>query len=79
MGKKTARFSVQRAELGWAGTKGGRTIVFRFRDDGKLIGTLQISEAAIKWKRAGLHEWKYDIPVDKLNNLFKAGKALSKS
>ncbi len=72
MGKKTARFSVKGAEFGWSGSRGGRTVEFQFWDDDERIGTLQISEAAIKWRKAYARGWNYNIPVDKLNELFKA-------
>jgi hypothetical protein len=79
MGKKTARFNVKGAEFGWSGKKGGRTVEFEFRDDNKKIGTLQISGAAIKWKKARARSWEYDISVDKLNDLFEAFRPAKKS
>ncbi len=73
MGKKTARFSVRGAEFGWSGKRGGRTVEFTFWDESDLIGVLQISEAAVKWRRAHSRgPWDYDIPVDELDGLFAA-------
>ncbi len=40
--------------------------------EGERIGTLKISEAAIKWRKAYARGWSYDIPVDQLNELFEA-------
>ncbi len=72
MGKKTARFKVRGAEFGWSGSRGGRTVEFEFRDEGELVGTLQVSEARVKWRGAWGRGWQYDIPVDKLDDLFAA-------
>ncbi len=73
MAKKTAKFSIRGAELGWSGKKGGRTVEFKFWDGDDLIGVLQISEAAVKWRKAySRGPWDYDISVDELDGLFAA-------
>ncbi len=69
MGRKYARFSIRRGELGWSGTKGGRTAQFEFWDGERKVGTLQVSEAALRWKSPYTRRWRR-ISVAHLDDLF---------
>ena len=73
MGRKSVRLNVMDAEIGWSGKYGGRTVEFDFYDDDKgkvsKVGTLQISQAALRWKSAYKREWKV-LPIDELDEIF---------
>ncbi len=78
MRKKKAYIRVQGAELGWFGNTGGRIAEFEFRgENGRRIGTLQVSSARIRWRSAGETKWHW-LSVKRLPKLFAKTRTLTK-
>ncbi len=72
MAEKTVLMVARKLELGWSGSKGGRTIEFVFKDGTKKLGTLQVGAAALRWRGPYERNWRHRIPVAELDDLFRA-------
>jgi len=70
MAKKHATLDVRGAEIGWAGSEGGRTVTFAFWDGTQKIGELRVTRAALWWKPAWGRKWGKRISVSKLPEIF---------
>lgn len=67
---KSARVSLSAAELGWLGSRGGRTVEVEFRDgDGGELGTLKISAAHVRWHRRSGQK-PVEVSAGQLGELF---------
>jgi len=70
MPEKHVQMVVRNVELGWSGSRGGRTIEFEFFDGTRKLGTLQVGSAALRWNGRWARDWSRSVPVDELDDLF---------
>jgi hypothetical protein len=72
---KSAFVSVNDAELGWSGPKGGRTVRLVFRGGaGDKVGELQISAATLRWWGVR-NKQPIEVSTKHLGDLFEAWRS----